>query len=158
MRKKQWKDIVALHNYLSNEINEINIETKAINAKLEDLLNIKKEDVSTLSDTLDKQEKLVQELLTILKTIEPAIKKYNRFRRHILTKNAITIKDKKGNLVLQSDEQGNYVYSIEGRIKSDDEIEDLLDEQIDFELLVINNKSEVLKNKEIKKALKEFTD
>ena len=84
------------------------------------------------------------------------IKKYNRLRRHIITVNAVVIPDKKGNKILQVDEQGKYSYTPQGQLKLDNEIEDLLDEKIDFEPFVVDEKNSLLQNKQIKKVLSDF--
>lgn len=157
MRKKQWKDLVGLHNFLSNEIAREDFESKEISKQLEgDTSNMKKEEVSDLSDKAEQKEVFVKDGLEVLKLIESYIKKYNRLRRHIVVSNAIFVKDKKGNKILQTDDKGANIYSVEGQLKMENEIEDLLDEQIDLEPLAIDDKNSVLQNKQIKKALAEF--
>jgi cell division protein FtsI/penicillin-binding protein 2 len=157
MRKKQWKDLVGLHNFLSNEITKEDYESKEIAKQLDgDVSALSQEQVSQLSDKAAVKEAFVEDGLKVIKLIEPNIKKYNRLRRYIVTTNAISIADKKNNKVLQSDEQGNFLYSIQGKLKMEDEIEDLLDTEIEFEPLVINENNKFLNNKQISKVLKDF--
>ncbi|MFY7883639.1 MAG: hypothetical protein ACOVOV_02205 [Dolichospermum sp.] len=157
MGKKQWKDLVGLHNFLSNEIAKEDFESKEIAKQLDsDISALSKEEVSKLSDKAAEKEAFVDDVLKIIKLIEPVIKKYNRLRRHIIVSNAIFVKDKKGNKILQTDDKGVNIYSVEGQLKMEDEIEDLLDTEIDFEPLVIDEKNIILRNKQIKKFLSDF--
>jgi len=157
MRKKQWRDLVGLHNFLSNEISREDFESKEISKQLEaDISKYTKEEVSELSDKVSEKEKLVEDGISFLKLVDTYIKKYNRLRRHILTVNAVVIPDKKGNKILQVDEGGKYSYTAQGQIKLDNEIEDLLDEEIDFEPFVVDEKNSLLQNKQISKVLKDF--
>lgn len=157
MRKKQWRDLVGLHNFLSNEIAKEDFESIEITKQLDgDISNLSKEEVSELSDKITKKEKLVEDGIVVLKLVETYTKKYNRLRRHIITTNATVIPDKKGNKILQVDEQGKYYYTIQGQLKVDNEIEDLLDTEIDFEPLIIDEKNSLLQNKQIKKVLSDF--
>jgi hypothetical protein len=99
MRKKQWKDLVGLHNFVSNQIAREDFESKEISKQLEgDISKLTKEEVSDLSDKVTKKEQLVEDGISFLKLIEIYIKKYNRLRRHIITVNAVAILDKKGNI------------------------------------------------------------
>lgn len=156
MMKKQWKELVGLHNFIMNEIAREDLEIKEITKQLDiDVSNLTKEQVADLSDKSTNKELFIEDGLKLLKLIEPLLKKYNRLRRHIITTNAIAIADKKGNKILQSDDKGNYLYSINGKLKMEDEIEDLLDENIDFEPLKIDSENLLFKNKDFK-ILKEF--
>ena len=157
MRKKQWRDLVGLYNFLSNEIAKEDFESKEITKQLDgDISNLSKEEVSELSDKITKKEKLVEDGIVVLKLVETYTKKYNRLRRHIITTNAVVIPDKKGNKILQVDEQGKYSYTIQGKLKVDNEIEDLLDSEIDFEPFIIDEKNKIFENKEIKKFISDF--
>jgi hypothetical protein len=101
------------------------------------------------------KQKFIEDGLVVLKLVEKYTKKYERLRRHIMITNAVVIIEK-GNEILQVDEQGNYSYTIQGQIQMENEIEDLLDEQIDFEPFVVDEKNSLLQNKQIKKVISEF--
>jgi len=157
MRKKQWRDLVGLHQYISNKLTQEDFENKEILKQLEgDISKLTKEDVSALSDKANEKEKVVEDGLAVLKLVEKHTKKYERLRRHIMITNAVVIADKKGNKILQVDEQGKYSYTVQGQIKMENEIEDLLDEEIDFEPLIIDEKNSLLQNKQTKKVLSDF--
>jgi len=156
MRKKQWRDLVGLHRYISNKLTQEDFESKEILKQLDgDISKLTKEDVSALCDKANEKEKFVQDGLVVLKLVEKYTKKYERLRRHIMITNAVVIIEK-GNEILQVDEQGNYSYTIQGQIQMENEIEDLLDEQIDFEPFVVDEKNSLLQNKQIKKVISEF--
>jgi hypothetical protein len=156
MRKKQWRDLVGLHRYISNKLTQEDFESKEILKQLDgDISKLTKEDVSALCDKANEKEKVVEDGLVVLKLVEKYTKKYERLRRHIMITNAVVIIEK-GKEILQVDEQGKYSYTIQGQIQMENEIEDLLDEQIDFEPFVVDEKNSLLQNKQIKKVISEF--